>query len=314
MFMEFIVEEQRERLDKFLASRFAGFSRSRLQKFIKNSAFKVNSRPIAKSGFILKRGDRVLVLEKKITPAGTESFIEPETDIPLDIVYEDEDIVVVNKPAGLLVHPTLSQRRHTLVNALLARYPEISKVGENPLRPGIVHRLDKDTSGLLIAARNQKAFYFLKNQFLARSVVKKYFALVKGAPKEKEGVIRYAIRPSKSNRLKKVAVKESRLDNKRSTRIAETAYKIRKIIGGKFSLLEVSPKTGRTHQIRVHLAAIGHPIVGDSLYGGEGNSVSLKRQFLHAYYLKFITPSGAPLALEIDLPPDLQKIIDDLSG
>lgn len=314
--MEFSVEKPERRLDKFLAERLK-FSRSKAQRLIQNGGIKVNGHFVIKPAFKLRGGDRLVILEEKIISPHKEFIIEPDADIKLDIVYEDNDILVINKPAGLLVHPTISQPHHTLVNALVARYPGITKVGDpstnsgqvNPLRPGIVHRLDKDTSGLLIVAKNQKAFLFLKEQFLKRGVTKKYLALVEGVPKEKEGIIEYAIRPARYNRLKKVAVRSESAMVKKSVRAAKTFYKVRKTFDNKFSLLEVSPLTGRTHQIRVHLAAIGYPVVGDRLYGSK---TKIKRQFLHAYYLKFTAPSGTPLALEIELPEDLQKVIANL--
>lgn len=325
--MEFVSEKSGERLDKFLADHYTGISRSRFQKLIKEGVIKVDGKPAVKPGLELKKGDRVVILEEKIIAPGEEFPIEPEPEIPLNIVYEDKDILVINKQAGLLVHPTLSQKKHTLVNALIARYPEIKNVGESPLRPGIVHRLDKDTSGLMLVAKNQAAFEFLKEQFLNRKVTKKYLALVEGIPKDKEGIIEYDIRPSKQNRLRKVAIKKEELQ-KKSRRTAKTAYKLRQIIKNKFALLEVAPLTGRTHQIRVHLAAIGHPVVGDRLYGAKTRicadisadqrgldprkSACRRGQFLHAYYLKFTTPNGAPLALQADIPEDLEKIIQDL--
>lgn len=305
--MEFIVDRQNQRLDKFLADKAKKFSRSQWEKIIQGKAVKVNGYLIIKPGFKLKKNDRVAALEEKILEK--EIIIEPEPDIPIKIVYEDKDILVVDKPAGLLVHPTLKQSCHTLINALVARYPKIVNVGENSLRPGIVHRLDKDTSGLLIVAKNQNAFLFVKEQFLNRRVEKKYLALVEGRPKEKKGIIEYAIKPSKYYRLKKVAVKNIELA-KKSMRSAKTDYKVIKIFSDKYALLEVAPLTGRTHQIRVHLAAIGHPIVGDALYGSK--SKILSRQFLHAFYLKFISPSGAPLILETGLPKDLKKTLEKL--
>lgn len=303
--MEFNVE-QSARLDKFLTVHLKQFSRTQLQRFIKNGAVKVNGHFVVKPGFELRKNDRVVVLEEKLlAPFGQEFRIEPESEITLEVVYEDNDIVVINKPAGLLTHPTLSQRRHTLVNALVARYPNIIKVGESALRPGIVHRLDRDTSGLIIIAKNQAAFRYMKEQFLKRAVIKKYLALVEGVPKKKQGVIEYAIRPSKKFRLKKAAVLGAE-PPKKSHRAAKTEYKVIKTINSKFALIEAAPLTGRTHQIRVHLSALGHPIVGDRLYGSK---IKIKRQFLHAYYLKFKTPNGTPLALETDLPKDLQKIM-----
>lgn len=234
----------------------------------------------------------------------------------LNIVYEDGDFVVVNKPAGMLTHPAPSHPDHTLTDALTERYPEMKKVGDAPnLRPGILHRLDRNTSGLIIAAKNQRAFLFLKEQFLNKSIIKKYLALVEGVPKQKRGVIEYAIRPSKKNWLKKVAVR-TRIDADKNTdgrgygrvtRTAKTEYEVLKTFGDKYSLLEVRPLTGRTHQIRVHLAAINHPVVGDALYGSKEKT--LNRPFLHAYYLQFIRPSGQPIALETDLPEDLHKFL-----
>jgi len=307
--MEFVVEKN-ERLDKFLAEHHKKFSRTQWQRFIKDGAIKVNDHLAVKPGTALKKGDRITIIEEKLSAGEKEFKIEPEPDTPLKIAYEDKDIAVIDKPAGLLTHPTLSQRRHTLVNALVHRYPNIVGVGENPLRPGIVHRLDKDTSGLLVVAKNQNAFMFLKEQFMKRGVIKKYLALVEGIPKEKGGIIKYQIRPSKKNRLRKVAVLKEDISGKKSVRAAETSYKVIKQVGETFSLVEAMPKTGRTHQIRVHLAAIGHPVVGDKLYGAKSGLA--KRQLLHAAYLSFTAPSGKKIALESDLPNDFQAAINYL--
>ena len=302
--MEFVIESSKERLDKFLAKNLKEFSRNKIQQIIKNNAVKVNGLFITKPSFRLRPKDKVAVLENQVLSYRKVPEIKPEPNILLDIVYEDKDMAVINKPAGLLTHPPASQTKHTLVKALLAKYPEIANVGENPLRPGIVHRLDKGTSGLIMVAKNQKAFLFIKEQFLNREISKKYLALVEGVPKEKEGVIDFPIRPSKKMRLKKVAVQRAEPARK-STRVAKTEYKIKKVIGNN-ALLEVSPLTGRTHQIRVHLSAIGHPVVGDKLYGSK---IPAKRQFLHAYFLKFVAPNGAPVTLEIELPEDLKKML-----
>ncbi|KKR55708.1 MAG: Pseudouridine synthase [Candidatus Curtissbacteria bacterium GW2011_GWA1_40_24] len=306
--------EQSNRLDKFLAAEIKEFSRTQLQKAVQSGVVKVNGNFVTKPGFKLRKNDRVTVSKEKlislISGQKKKFVVEPE-EMPLNIVYEDDDILVVNKQAGLLVHPTLKHLRHTLVNGLVFRHPEIINVGENHLRPGIVHRLDKNTSGLLIAAKNQKSFLFVKEQFLKRQVEKKYLALVEGVPKNKKGTIKYPIKPSKHYRLKKIAVKKES-SGKKSERLAETNYKIIKTFGAKFALLEVEPKTGRTHQIRVHLASIGHPIAGDALYGAK-NEFSEKRHFLHAYYLKFILPNGSPIALETDLPEDLRKFLEGLN-
>ena len=315
--MEFIVDIQKERLDKFLAGKIKEFSRSQLQKAVQNSAIKINGHFVIKPGFRLRKNDRVVVLEEKLISPNEKLKIEPDEKIQLKIIYEDDNILVIDKPAGLLVHPTLKEYQHTLVNALISRYPDIISVGESPMRPGIVHRLDKETSGLLIIAKNQNTFYFIKEQFLNRTVEKKYLALVEGIPKNKEGIIEYAIRPSKNYRLKKIAVKpflakvsdgKKEEPIKKSERAAKTYYKVIRTFNDKFALLDVEPKTGRTHQIRVHLASIGHPIIGDSLYGAK-TKLSKNRHFLHAYYLKFILPKGQPIALETDLPEDLKNAI-----
>lgn len=304
--MEF-VSEKVERLDKFLVVHMAGFSRTRVQRLIRDGSVAVNGVRVSKSGLQLKKGDQVRIAEKEMLPLDKEFTVEPESDIPLEIIYEDKDLMVINKQPGLLIHPTLIQRRHTLANALVARYPQIMKVGENALRPGIVHRLDKDTSGLMVIAKTQESFSHLKNQFLGRTIQKTYLALIEGVPQDKEGLIRFQIRPSKSNRLKKVAVKNLDTSGKRSVRTAETHYKVREAIGNAFALVEVMPKTGRTHQIRVHLSAISHPVVGDRLYGAKNGLA--KRQMLHAYKLELVLPSGKIASFEAEPPEDMQSLI-----
>jgi len=300
------------RLDKFLTRKYPDLSRAKIQRLIKEGAVKVNGEVAGRSSQVTKESDLIEVSPDVIskTAKNLPPNILPQPEIPLKIVYEDKDIVVINKQAGLLTHPTEKQSTHTLVNALIARYPEIAAVGEDPLRPGIVHRLDKDTSGLLVTAKNQEAFIKIKDQFLRHSVAKKYLALVEDIPGKNAGVIEYDIRPSKQNRLKKVAVQRVE-PMKKSRRAARTEYKVLKTINGRFALLEVRPLTGRTHQIRVHLSAIGHPVVGDKLYGSK---TAAPRQFLHAYYLKLTAPSGASLTLETELPKDLKSVLDTLSN
>ncbi len=310
--MDFIIEKPNVRLDKYLAEKIPGFSRTKLQNAIRLGAVKVNAKLAQKPAHKLKTGDRVVLMEEKVISPHEDLVITPDASIPLDIIYEDKDVVVVNKSAGLLFHPTLSERSGTLVNALVARYPQMLKVGENPLRPGIVHRLDKDTSGLLIACKNQDAFIKIKAQFLDRKIQKTYLALVEGVPKEKEGDITYDIRPSTGNRLKKVAVKKLHEPAKKSRRQAQTHYQVQETFGQKFALLAVTPKTGRTHQIRVHLSAIGHPVAGDRLYGARAKLPGLKRQLLHASELKFTAPNGKDLDLSAPLPADFSKILEKL--
>ena len=228
----------------------------------------------------------------------------------LSIIYQDNDIVVVNKPAGISVHKGIAEKGETLADWLAEKFPEIKKVGDEPeLRPGIVHRLDKDTSGVLVAARNQKSFEFLKNQFQKREVVKKYLALVEGELKNDNGTIDLPIGRSASDFRKKLASDNA----KGELREAGTEYKVLEKFPN-YTLVEAYPKTGRTHQIRVHFKAIGHPIVCDSLYGGKRMFCLLgfARHFLHANFLEFVSLSGVKLKLEADLPEDLEKVLAGL--
>src|SRR3989344_339529 len=207
-------------------------------------------------------------------------------NIPLNIIYEDDAVVVLNKQAGISVHPSINEPRGTLSDALVAKYPEIKAVGDDPMRPGIVHRLDKDTSGLLIIAKNQKAFEFLKKEWQERRVIKKYLALVWGRPKEKGEIISELARSPKDFR-KRIVVNPGKNKNKElKGKLAITEYKVVRKYAN-FSLVEVYPKTGRMHQIRVHMASIGNPVAGDKIYGKNKKAPEgLTRQFLHAFYLK----------------------------
>ena len=226
---------------------------------------------------------------------------------PLKIIYEDKDVIVIDKLAGVLVHPLYEKQDDTIVNSLLFYYPKIKDVGEDPLRPGIVHRLDKDTSGLLIIAKDNPAFDFLKEQFIKRTIEKRYWALVIDKVKDKTGIITKSISIHKKGYKKRSAL----LDSK--SKKAVTRYKIIKKFK-KYTLLEIKTETGRTHQIRVHLASIGHPIVGDKDYKFKRRPCpkDLKRQFLHAYYLKFQLPSGRMIKLKSELPEDLKEILKNI--
>jgi len=259
--------------------------------------------------------------------------LEPDFGIPLDIIYEDKDIIILNKQAGISVHPSVNEPNKTLVNALIAKYPEIKNVGDpsppaggsgqDNLRPGIVHRLDKDTSGVLVVAKNQKTFEFLKKEWQEGKVIKKYFALVWGHPKEKGEIVseltrslkdfrkRMVVRPEKNKGIKGPAGSRQSGTN-RAGKMAITEYKVVKKFRD-YSLVEVCPKTGRMHQIRVHLASLGHPVVGDKIYGkSKEKPKGLTRQFLHAFYLKFSLPAGRSLAFEADLPDDLEQVLAKL--
>jgi len=205
----------------------------------------------------------------------------------MKIIFEDENILVIEKPANLTVHPTNSEQDNTLISQLLVQYPKIKDVGDDPLRPGLVHRLDKDTSGLMVVAKNQKSFDHLKEQFQKREVIKKYLALVHGQVKDDKGTITKSISFSKKDYKKRTAL----LDQ--DSKPAITEYKVIKRFE-KYTLVEVYPKTGRTHQIRIHLHSIGHPIVGDKQYKfkRQAQLEGLTRQFLHAAYLKFKSVDG----------------------
>lgn len=233
----------------------------------------------------------------------------------IPIVYEDGDILVINKPAGLLVHPKNGEdESESVAGWLIKKYPNIKNVGDPSTssgqeipRPGIVHRLDKNTSGLLIIAKTQSAFLHLKKLFQERKIEKKYIAMVHGSFKEKSGIIKSPIG--------KIGAKQTtRIHGKKELKIKEatTEYRVLKRFGD-YSLLEVSPKTGRTHQIRIHLNSISHPVVGDNLYGKKKDEFNLNRLFLHAAYLKFTSPSGKAIVLEADLPDKLNKIIVGLA-
>ena len=253
-------------------------------------------------------------------------FLQPNLSIKPEIIYEDEDIIVVNKPAGLLVHPLTPGQNNTLVNGLLAYYPPLKNVGENPLgpgRPGIVHRLDRDTSGLMVVAKNNQALEELKTQFQERKVEKHYWALVVGKVKDKKGIITKAISRSKKDRRKRTVLFGEK------SKSAWTEYRVIRYMKSDFpqacgksdfshtyTLLDVFPKTGRTHQIRVHLASIGHPIAGDKQYKFKRQSApkNLKRQFLHAFSLKFQLPNGKMIEFKSPLPKDLKETLKDLKG
>jgi 23S rRNA pseudouridine1911/1915/1917 synthase len=284
------------RLDKFVGDRCPGLSRTRARRLIEEGCVTVNDRP-AKPSFTLSVGDKVDVS----VPPESPPDLSPEP-IPLEIVYEDADLLVIDKPAGLAVHPAPGHPSHTLANAVLAHLPALAEDVDS-LRPGIVHRLDKDTSGLIIVAKNRAAHENLSDQFKSRSVSKAYIVLVKGKLSPESGVIEAAIGRDPRNRQRMAVVARGRE--------ARTEYRVIQYIGD-YSLLEIRPRTGRTHQIRVHLAAIGFPVVGDTTYGVA--SPHLSRQFLHASRLGFNLPStGRPVEFTSPLPPDLEKALSLLS-
>ena len=291
----FIANQSAIRLDKLIAEKCPGLSRTYAKKLITNGYVTLNNQ-IAKASLKLNAGDRVYI----IIPPTTPNHLSPEA-IPLDIIYEDDDLLVIDKPAGLTTHPAPGHPSHTLVNAVLARLPSLPDSGDAS-RPGIVHRLDKDTSGLMLVAKNSLSLTNLQNQFKARLVVKAYLVLVKGHLSPESGFIDAPIGRDSGNR-KRMAV----IDNGREAR---TEYRVVKYVGN-CSLLEVRPETGRTHQIRVHLGAIGYPVVGDKTYGVK--SPHLSRQFIHASRLGFkLPPTDEYKEFASKLPLDLEQALKDI--
>ena len=283
------------RLDKYVCAQHPELSRTRVQKLIAAGNITVNGQP-AKPGQRLSPGDKI---ELNVPPTPPQE-LKPEA-MPLEILYEDDDLLVVDKPAGLTVHPAPGHPAHTLVNAILAHFPHLADMGDS-LRPGVVHRLDKDTSGVMLVAKNSAAQADLARQFKSHSVTKAYLALVKGRLEPENGIIEADIGRDPRHRKRMAVVAEGRE--------ARTEYRVVKYIGG-YTLLEIMPETGRTHQIRVHLAAIGFPVVGDKVYGVK--SKYLARQFLHACRLGFKLPStGQYVEFESALPKDLERALEDI--
>lgn len=275
-----------KRVDKFLVKEFFLYSRGEIIRRIKNEDVLVNNKAI-KPSYVLEENDCVM-LENFSREPEDKSLIANK-DVFLDVLFENEDIVIINKQAGIQVHPSFNEKENTLVNGLLAKYPEIKNVHDDSigseLRPGIVHRLDKDTSGVMVIARSQEAFFALKELFKNRAIEKQYLAIAKGIFTEKKGVIEKSIARSTGYRKQVIA----RNNTKTIIRPAETHFNVLDQREG-FSLVEVTPKTGRMHQIRIHLSFLGHPVVGDMLYGGkpkDEGQFQVSRQLLHAHKLKF---------------------------
>jgi len=293
-------EKDPSRLDHFLVSCIAEYSRTRVQNLIKAGCVNVNSAIAHKTGQLLEAGMSVSV----IMPANLPTEMQPEA-IPLDIVFENPDVLVVNKPAGMVVHPSAGHETGTLVHAVLAHVPEITGVG-GVKRPGVVHRLDMFTSGLILLAKNDQAHHWLQDQFRQRLVEKVYIALVDGRPPTPDGRVEAAIGRDLRNRSLMAVVPNQK--GRESTSIYHTRHNYLK-----HTLLEVHPLTGRTHQIRLHLAFLGCPVVGDTLYGYKKSSVPLNRYFLHAARLAIILPGETEKRIfEAALPEDLQRILVEL--
>ena len=322
--MEKIVIEKNKvgiRIDKFLFS-FAKTSadkkeevffnlkitRGEIIRQIKSGNILVNNKAV-KPSYSLKENDVIEIMEHK-TWNREQEIVLPNSDIKLKIIYQDDNVVVIDKPAGLQAHPDQHEKTHTVANALVAQFPEIKNVGEDLLRPGIVHRLDKDTSGIMVVARNQKTFEELKKKFKTRQMKKIYWAIVVGSLGESgsAGVIDRPLARAASYRKQVVAAKKT----KTKIRPAVTEYRVIKN-GEDFSLLEVFPRTGRMHQIRVHLFSLGHSIMGDKIYRLKNAKIipGAARQMLHAKSLEFELESKK-YHFEAELPVDFREILASL--
>jgi len=283
-----------KRLDSYLAEQMPALSRSRIERLIAEGKVTVNG-AATKAGYRLRGGE---VIEVSLPPERSAELV-PE-DIPLHIVYEDKEMLAVDKPAGMVVHPAPGHESGTLVNALLAHWPELASLD----RAGIVHRLDRYTSGLLLVAKTEEIRQMLQDQFRHRQVQKVYLALVMGRLTPREGRIEAPLGRDPLHRQKMAVVSHGRP--------ASTGYRVCEYLG-KFTFLEVYPRTGRSHQVRVHLSAVGHPVVGDRVYGPPSDPLKLGRYFLHAWRLGFTHPSEAVwIQLETELPPALTQVLEEL--
>lgn len=286
-----------QRLDVAVAAHLDRLSRAQVQRLIKDGHILVDGAP-AKASYRLEGGEEVTVR----LPRSEARPLEAEA-IPLSVLYEDDDLIAINKTAGMVVHPATGHQTGTLVNAALARWPGLRDVGGEE-HGGVVHRLDKDTSGAILLAKTDAALADLQGQFKRREVQKRYLALVEGVPESSEGIVDAPLGRDPRRRKRMAVVKEGRE--------AVTHYRLLEAFE-EHSLLEIHPKTGRTHQIRVHLAWLGHPVVGDRVYGYRKQRLHLKRHWLHAAALTVRSPSsGEPLTFEAPLPPDLKHVLETL--
>lgn len=296
--ISFIVSEQEdgERLDRVLAARVADVSRTYAQTLIRDGEVKINGE-VARPALRVRAADTVHVY---LPPIQEPAELTP-AHIPVPIVYEDDDVLVFDKPAGIVAHPAPGHEHGTLVNILKAIRPELSFNSE---RLGLVHRLDKDTSGVIVVAKNETSRLYLLQQWQRREVVKRYTCLVHGVIQEEEGTIDAPIGRDPNNRKRMAVVANGRP--------ALTHFRVLERFD-EATLVSVIIETGRTHQIRVHLNFIGHPIVGDQTYGKRPFPIHMSRQFLHASYLKFELPNGNPVEIETPLPDDLQTVLAELT-
>ena len=315
--MDLIIEERQanRRLDKILANfslmeeSLTGFSRGDFSRAIKKGEVLVNDL-IVKPSYQTNLDDKITINMVRV-----EEKLTPNPQIKLDVIFENDDFLVINKPAGLQVHPDFNEKTNTIVNGLIAAYPEIAAMEDDhvysfQMRPGIVHRLDKETSGALIIAKNKKSFLEFKAMFKEKTITKKYLAISYGIPPERTGTIDKPLARTTNYRKQTIAGKRT----KTKIREALTNYEVIKDLGENFSLIEVSPQTGRTHQIRVHLSAIGHPIVGDNLYRKKNYEKfeGAARHMLHASQIEF-TLFGEKFNFTAPTPKDFKEVLKTLS-
>ena len=297
----FVAEENCKRLDVFLSDQTEDFTRSRLKKLIEDGQVCVNGVAVKKAGAEIKRGDSVTVQ----IPEAVEYSVQPE-NIPVDIVYEDKDFAVINKAKGMTVHVGNGNESGTLVNALLYALDSLSGIG-GVLRPGIVHRIDKDTTGLLVVAKNDKAHVSLAGQIAEKTCHRTYYALLEGNLKDERGRIVTDIGRHPTDRLKMAVLPDGK------GKIAITHFQTVAHFGADFTLCKFDLETGRTHQIRVHAKHLGHPIAGDPVYGYKKQQVKADGQLLHAQRLELTHPTtGERMAFTAPLPPLFQEILDKL--
>ena len=299
--LNFVFEKQiHERLDKFLTESLPEFSRSRIQGLIASNCVDVNGHAAKKAGQPLESGFKVTI---RIPPTVPTDLVAE--NIPLDIIFENDDLMVVNKPAGMVVHPAAGHASGTLVNAALGYDPDIEGIGGEE-RPGVVHRLDKETSGLILLAKNERAHRWLQDQFRLRKVEKTYLALVEGKPPTPSGRVEASIGrdPRQRKRMAVVSEKKGREAISEYTTVESFRH---------HTLLEFHPLTGRTHQIRLHCAFLKCPIVGDKVYGRKNPPLEMSRHFLHAHRLKIVLPGeDEPQFFEASLPSELVDVLDAL--
>jgi len=312
--------EDGQRLDVFLATQ-TGKSRSLVQKEVKRGDVSINGNLVKKTGTLVHEGDTVEVVEQNTAPAAAPKPKEADFDYSrIVVIAESDDYVVVHKPSGLLVHQTPAEEPHTLVTWLKDRYPQIENIGDNPERPGIVHRLDKAASGVMVVAKTQKMFDHLKQQFKDRTVEKEYTVLVYGNIGSPHGRLDFLIDRGKEGRMaarpKQGVLSLKNIKRRQTGKEALTEFWVKKEFS-RFTLLRVKIHTGRTHQIRVHMLAYNHPVVGDPLYTikryKKKSDTPLSRLFLHATTLSFTDLAGNPVTTHADLPEELQVYLDKLT-